>query len=180
MRNRFLLSAAVLASLSAQAAAQDSDAEVIDPIERGRMTDVAPAEPQPEMIAPGEEDEAQNEPEQTTQPTDERVPVQEAGLSAEDLMGMRVYGANNEDIGSVEDVLVSPEGEVDGFVIDVGGFLGIGGKEVAVAFANLFIIEQNGQPAVQTSFSERQLEEQPEFDEEAYGEGDVGQLMRSQ
>ncbi|WP_205790312.1 PRC-barrel domain-containing protein [Microvirga makkahensis] len=49
-----------------------------------------------------------------------------------DLIGRDVYGANNEDIGEINDVLVDRSGRVTAVVLGVGGFLGIGEKDVAV------------------------------------------------
>jgi sporulation protein YlmC with PRC-barrel domain len=46
-----------------------------------------------------------------------------------------VYDPNNNKIGSVSDVLVSSEGQVNALIIGVGGFLGAGEKDVAVSFS---------------------------------------------
>lgn len=51
---------------------------------------------------------------------------------ASELIGKDVYGANNEDIGEVGDVLINRNGQVAGLVVDVGGFLGLGETHVAV------------------------------------------------
>jgi len=45
-----------------------------------------------------------------------------------------VYDPANNKIGDVDDVLVTPEGQITGLVIGVGGFLGIGEKHVIVPF----------------------------------------------
>ena len=45
-----------------------------------------------------------------------------------------VYDPANNKIGDVDDVLVTPEGQISGLVIGVGGFLGIGEKHVIVPF----------------------------------------------
>src|SRR5215211_7723359 len=47
------------------------------------------------------------------------------------LVGLTVYGPNNERIGEINEVLVDRNGKVDAVVIGVGGFLGIGEKDVA-------------------------------------------------
>ncbi len=49
-----------------------------------------------------------------------------------DLQGKSVYGADGANIGSISDVLVSQDGSVNAVLIGVGGFLGIGEKDVAV------------------------------------------------
>jgi hypothetical protein len=47
---------------------------------------------------------------------------------------VNVYGQNNEKIGDVKDVLVDKSGNAKAVVIGVGGFLGIGEKNVALPF----------------------------------------------
>jgi sporulation protein YlmC with PRC-barrel domain len=53
------------------------------------------------------------------------------------LRGTRVYGANNENIGEINDVLINRSGQVAAVIIGVGGFLGIGEKDVAVPMSML-------------------------------------------
>lgn len=53
---------------------------------------------------------------------------------ASDIEGFDVYGANNEKIGEIEDLVVNSDGRVAAAVIEVGGFLGIGEKNVLVNF----------------------------------------------
>ncbi len=54
-----------------------------------------------------------------------------------DLEGKAVYGAENESIGEINDVLVSQDGSINAVIIGVGGFLGIGEKNVAVDISAL-------------------------------------------
>ena len=56
---------------------------------------------------------------------------------ASDLIGKDVYGANNEDMGEVGDVLIDRNGQVRAVVLDLGGFLGIGETQVAVPMQSL-------------------------------------------
>ena len=58
-------------------------------------------------------------------------------LMASKLIGTTVVGANNESIGDVNDVIVDRNGQAMAVVIGVGGFLGIGEKDVAVPFQQL-------------------------------------------
>jgi len=53
------------------------------------------------------------------------------------LIGTTVVSANNESIGDVNDVLMDRNGQSVAVVIGVGGFLGIGEKNVAVPFNQL-------------------------------------------
>jgi sporulation protein YlmC with PRC-barrel domain len=54
-----------------------------------------------------------------------------------DLEGKAVYGAEGESIGDIGDVLISQDGSVNAVIIGVGGFLGIGQKDVAVDMSAL-------------------------------------------
>ncbi|WP_416358345.1 PRC-barrel domain-containing protein [Aureimonas phyllosphaerae] len=56
---------------------------------------------------------------------------------ASDLDDKDVYGANNEKIGEIEDFVINSDGTVAAAVIEVGGFLGIGEKDVLVNFSEL-------------------------------------------
>lgn len=58
-------------------------------------------------------------------------------MTASDLIGTRVVSANNESIGDINDVIVDRNGQVMAAVVGVGGFLGIGEKDVAVPFNSL-------------------------------------------
>lgn len=55
-----------------------------------------------------------------------------------------VYDPSNTKIGEIADVLVSKDGKVEAFIVSVGGFLGIGEKDVAVPFSAVRASEKNG------------------------------------
>jgi sporulation protein YlmC with PRC-barrel domain len=50
------------------------------------------------------------------------------------LMGVDVYGADNQQIGEVDEVLVGKDGKIQAVVVGVGGFLGIGEKDIAIPY----------------------------------------------
>jgi sporulation protein YlmC with PRC-barrel domain len=57
-----------------------------------------------------------------------------------------VYDAGDNKIGEIMDVLADREGKIHALVVGVGGFLGVGEKDVAVAFnAVQFKIKDNNQ-----------------------------------
>jgi len=58
-------------------------------------------------------------------------------IMASDLIGTKVVSANNESIGDINDVVLDRNGQIVAAVVGVGGFLGIGEKDVAVPFASL-------------------------------------------
>jgi sporulation protein YlmC with PRC-barrel domain len=53
------------------------------------------------------------------------------------LIGVDVYGTDNQKIGDIDEVLVDRDGKIQAVVIGVGGFLGIGTKDVAFPFPEL-------------------------------------------
>lgn len=86
-------------------------------------------------------------------------------LTSENLTGARVYGINDEDVGEVSELILNDDGMVEKAVIDVGGFLGLGEKPVAVSFEELNIqrSEDGGEFRVYIDATEDSLEAQPEF-----------------
>ena len=64
-----------------------------------------------------------------------------AGYRASEVIGSNVLNDANEEIGAIDDVLVSPDGKAPYAVISIGGFLGIGGRLVAVPYDSLTLVE---------------------------------------
>ena len=95
------------------------------------------------------------------------TPVMTDELSADNLIGRSVYSANDENIGEVGDVLLTSDNKVEGFVLDVGGFLGMGEKPVAISPENLEIMaDADGELTIFTPFTKEQLEAQKEYSKE--------------
>ena len=53
---------------------------------------------------------------------------------ASKLVGVSVYGPDQKKVGSIKDILMDHDGNAKVVVVSVGGFLGIGSKDVAVPF----------------------------------------------
>jgi sporulation protein YlmC with PRC-barrel domain len=58
---------------------------------------------------------------------------------ASKLIGLNVYNDQNEKLGDISEILLDKSGKVDGVVIGVGGFLGLGEKDVAVKMDQLTV-----------------------------------------
>ena len=102
----------------------------------------------------------------------------ESGLTAEDLRGIGVYGINDEQIGTIGDIIINPDGSFDAVVVDVGGFLGLGAKPVAVGFDNLvFSADTYGNRYLFLNTTIEQLENQPAYDPATYADERDGQRM---
>ena len=88
-----------------------------------------------------------------------------AALTAEDLEGSYVYGANDETVGEIGALVMGDNGEVGQVVINVGGFLGIGEKPVAVTCDELQIMKnaEGDDFRIYIDSSEEALEAQPEY-----------------
>jgi sporulation protein YlmC with PRC-barrel domain len=70
-----------------------------------------------------------------------QIVVQDANtVLAKELIGQTVYAPDKTKIGSISDLILSKDAKtVDGFVVGVGGFLGIGEKSVAMKLDRLQI-----------------------------------------
>ena len=82
-------------------------------------------------------------------------------LTADTLEGATIYGPGDDEIGSVSHIHGSgPSAQV---VIDVGGFLGIGAKPIAVPVSELdFMRDQHGEVHALTNWTKDQLKAMPE------------------
>jgi sporulation protein YlmC with PRC-barrel domain len=52
---------------------------------------------------------------------------------ASNFKGTDVIGENGKKIGDVSDILFDKSGKIEAYVVSIGGFLGMGAKEVAIA-----------------------------------------------
>jgi len=92
-------------------------------------------------------------------------------VRGEDLKGATVYGANDAKVGEIGDVVLAPDKKTDAVIVNVGGFLGIGEKEIAVGLDNLkFMTDKDGKKYLYTTFTKEQLEAQPAYDKGSYAE----------
>lgn len=84
-----------------------------------------------------------------------------AELTGKILEGATIYGPNDEKIGSVAHL--HGAGMSAQLVIDVGGFLGIGAKPVAVPIGNVeFMRDEAGDVHAVTNWTKAQLKAMPE------------------
>ncbi|MFN0263630.1 PRC-barrel domain-containing protein [Tepidamorphus sp. 3E244] len=100
---------------------------------------------------------------------EERMQIATGELSTDQLIGATVYGADQQSVGEIGEIIVDSNDNIEAFVIDVGGFLGIGEKAVAVDPNSLKIMANaDGDIQIQSSFTEEQLEGQNEYTREAW------------
>lgn len=60
---------------------------------------------------------------------------------ASKMVGLNVYNQANEKLGDISEVLLDKSGRVQAVVIGVGGFLGVGQRDVAIAFDKIKFVD---------------------------------------
>jgi sporulation protein YlmC with PRC-barrel domain len=135
----------------------------------------APAPP-----PPAEEQQPMAEPETTTEGQPEAmqpsagtagtegaiIPEQaETQVRAEDLMGTTVIGPDGSEVGEVEDLIFDAQEKITGVVVGVGGFLGMGKKEVGLNWEQARFDENKdtGAKTVMINLTKAELEAAPDF-----------------
>ena len=89
------------------------------------------------------------------------------GYSVDQPMGRDVVGPDGNEIARVSDLLVEPDNRIREVIVDVGGFLGVGARPVALDIARLERCGGGGD--LHTSLTEEQLRALPRY--ERSGEG---------
>ena len=87
-------------------------------------------------------------------------------MTADDLTGRYVYGSNDETVGEIDSLLMGDAGKISEAVINVGGFLGLGEKPVAVSFDELQVLRNadDGDVRVYIDSTKSKLEALPEHE----------------
>jgi sporulation protein YlmC with PRC-barrel domain len=58
-------------------------------------------------------------------------------VTVTDYYKQNVYDPSDQKIGEIKDVLITKDGKVGAFIVGVGGFVGMGEKDVAVPFEDI-------------------------------------------
>jgi hypothetical protein len=74
-------------------------------------------------------------------------------LLASKVKGTDVIGSNNEKIGDVNDMLFDKDGKILAYVVGVGGFLGIGSKDVALSPASFQVMPASERESMKLKLS---------------------------
>ncbi len=148
----------------AQEFSQDQQAEY-QPVDEQQSVQVRQQESQSgqQMVTSQRQSAQSTQPMTTTQPAQQQMAAQPemqdgfivrqsfGQVMGDDLMEANVIGAEGESIGNVEDVLIDQDGRIIAVVVGIGGFLGIGERDVAISADNLnFVISAREGEAVAT------------------------------
>ena len=82
-------------------------------------------------------------------------------LRARTLIGLDIKNAQNETIGSIDDVVVDTDGRVQQVVVSVGGFLGVGARSVAISWSDVHF--DATREVAMVNMTKDQLSAQPDF-----------------
>ena len=72
---------------------------------------------------------------------------------ASKLVGLNVYNDQNEKLGDISEILLDKSGKVEGVVIGVGGFLGIGQNDIKVEMSKLKFVDEPVRTSATTTTS---------------------------
>ena len=87
-------------------------------------------------------------------------------LSANDFIGKTVYSRTDENVGKVDDLILSENG-VQAVVLGVGGFLGMGTKDVAVMLSSIQITKDGNATKLVVDATKDQMKAAPTYDPKA-------------
>jgi sporulation protein YlmC with PRC-barrel domain len=81
------------------------------------------------------------------------------------VVGLDIYNSQNNDIGKIQDIAFDSSKQVKGYILSVGGFLGMGTHYVAVnpGAVNVSYDEQNKSWKATMNATKDQLKSAPEF-----------------
>lgn len=85
----------------------------------------------------------------------------EMHVKADDLVGKNIKNGAGEAVGDIESVIIDKSGKVAAVIVGVGGFLGMGEREVAIDWNDL-TVRDNGD-IIQTAMNKEQLKALPEY-----------------
>jgi sporulation protein YlmC with PRC-barrel domain len=87
---------------------------------------------------------------------------------ASKFKGTDVIGTDDKKIGDVSDILFNKDGKIEAYVVGVGGFLGIGSKDVALAPTAFQVVSgdksKNESDKLRLSMTKDQLKEAANFE----------------
>jgi sporulation protein YlmC with PRC-barrel domain len=177
MTTHWLFTSAVVLTLATPAWAQTTT-------DQPATTPPPPAESQPTTQPEGTAGTAPQaaQPEATTAPAagttgpEQTIKPEQAETEvlAEDLVGSKVFGPDGKEVGAVEDLILDEQQKIAGVVVGVGGFLGIGKKEVGLNWEQAKLVESEGTATkrIMISLTKADLEAAPDFKTKAEREAE--------
>lgn len=88
-------------------------------------------------------------------------------LLASDIYKANVYDPSENKIGDVTDLIIDSNAKVTAAIVSVGGFIGVGQKDVMIPFKDLMISTRNGKDWLTLNRTKDELKMLPTFDKKA-------------
>jgi PRC-barrel domain len=88
-------------------------------------------------------------------------------LLASDIYKANVYDPSENKIGDVTDLIIDSNANVTAAIVSVGGFIGVGQKDVMIPFKDLMISTRNGKDWLTLNRTKDELKMLPTFDKKA-------------
>ncbi len=104
------------------------------------------------------------------QPSSGAMTNEQSSISVDDLDDRKVVNSSDDEIGDIDAIVRNKQDNSLNAVIDVGGFLGMGGKKVVVPLNELQMHGEDKLLAPQSASTQDQLKAMPEYDEDRYTE----------
>jgi len=96
------------------------------------------------------------------------APIDLTTISSEQLIGADIVTYDNETIATIEDVLISDDGQVENLVARFGGFLGFGSNSVLLTVDEVEVMQEADESLlVRTNLTPEGIETRPVYEEEA-------------
>jgi hypothetical protein len=109
-------------------------------------------------------------PQQATAPAERTVSTGDFNVSGQmagnAIIGARVRNDASETIGKIDDLYIDKDGSIKAVVVSVGGFLGVGAKDVGVKWEDLKFGREGDSLVVTTGLSKEALQAMPDYKSE--------------
>ncbi|WP_034850711.1 PRC-barrel domain-containing protein [Inquilinus limosus] len=128
-----------------------------------RAQDAPPAQPDAQPTAAPEAPATPAAPADDQRQSSETPAVVIDGDAADTLLGKTVRSASGEDLGRVVDVVVDRAGMTRAAIVDFGGFLGVGSRQIAVDWRVLHFPKNGSMDTIVTDLTEAQLRGAPAY-----------------
>ncbi len=93
-----------------------------------------------------------------------RAQLTNGQISASALLDEKILNGANESIGDVNDIILDRDGKIASVIVGVGGFLGLGEKDVALPFDQLkFTTDEENDLVVTSTATKESLEAAPAY-----------------
>jgi sporulation protein YlmC with PRC-barrel domain len=88
----------------------------------------------------------------------------DGSLNASKLIGLDVQSPEDKKVGDIGEVVLDKEGQVEGVVVDVGGFLGIATHPVLLDWKDVTLASQDGKDRAIVNLTKEKLEQMPAYE----------------